>query len=159
MHTMRGKLRLLALSVGLSLALAGCASRPAAAPAAPVPAATPTPPASPPTPHRNPTGPADEATLKQYRTWINEARAKHPYADSADRMYAVMMCESRGQASIVNPFGPYKGLFQYGGPTWSDKWNTYRTADIFDAKSQIFATALAWSLKMQSHWGCYKKTA
>jgi hypothetical protein len=152
----RRPLRLLALGAGLSIALAACATKPAAAPTPPpTPAAS----ATPKPPHRNPTGPVNDATLKQYRAWINEARVKHPYADSADRMYAVMMCESRGQTTIVNPFGPYKGLFQYGGPTWNDKWNTYRDNDILDAKSQIFATALAWSLKMQSHWGCYKKTS
>ena len=44
--------------------------------------------------------------LDQYRTWISEARAEHPYPESADRMYAVMMCESGGQADIVNPAGP-----------------------------------------------------
>ena len=96
--------------------------------------------------------------LKQYRTWIGEARAKYGYTESADRMYAVMMCESGGRAAIVNPAGPYKGLFQYSPLTWNGPWNTYRDQGILDAKAQVFATALAWSLKMQRQWGCYKKT-
>lgn len=73
-------------------------------------------------------------------------------------MYAVMMCESRGKAGIINPYGGYIGLFQYAPATWSDTWNIYKDGGIKDARSQIFATALAWKLKMQSHWGCYKKT-
>lgn len=142
-------MRRITLVIGLSLALTACASTKPAAPAA-----TPAPAAS-----TNPRAPATEATLKQYRDWISEARAKHKYADSEARMYAVMMCESGGRAGVVNPVGPYSGLFQYAVPTWKDKWNTYAGGGILDAKSQIFATALAWSLKMQSHWGCYKKTA
>jgi hypothetical protein len=73
-------------------------------------------------------------------------------------MYAVMMCESGGKASIVNTAGPYKGLFQYSPLTWNGPWNTYRDQGILDPKAQVFATALAWSLKMQRQWGCYKKT-
>ena len=151
-HSMPARLRRISLAIGLSLALAACASSKPAAPAAtPAPAA--------PAASTNPRAPATEATLKQYRAWIAEARAKHPYADSEARMNAVMMCESGGRAGVVNPVGPYSGLFQYAVPTWKDKWNTYAGGGILDAKSQIFATALAWSLKMQSHWGCYKKTA
>jgi len=142
-----------AIAIGLSLALAACATKPST-PAAPTPEAAVTPP-----PITNPRAAPDEATLKIYRAWIGEARAKHKYADSESRMYAVMMCESGGRAGVVNPVGPYSGLFQYAVPTWKDKWNTYADGGILDAKSQIFATALAWSLKMQSHWGCYKKTA
>ena len=74
-------------------------------------------------------------------------------------MYAVMMCESTGRLAIVNPAGPYTGLFQYVAGTWNDTWNTYRSAGMLDPKAQIFATALAWSLNMQNHWGCYGKTA
>ena len=151
-HSTRWTFLQAALACALSLALAACAS---SAPAAPKPAApTPAPAAS-----TNPRASASEATLKQYRDWIGQARAKHPYTDSEARMYAVMMCESGGRAGVVNPIGPYSGLFQYAVPTWKDKWNTYAAGGILDAKSQIFATALAWSLKMQSHWGCYKKTA
>jgi len=98
-----------------------------------------------------------DAALAQYQTWIEEARIEHPYPESEARMYAVMMCESGGNAAIVNPAGPYNGLFQYVGGTWSGDWNLYRDADIFDARAQIFATALAWSLGMQSHWGCYTR--
>ena len=73
-------------------------------------------------------------------------------------MYAVMMCESGGRAAIINPVGPYKGLFQYSPLTWNGPWNTYKADGILDPKAQVFATALAWSLKMQRQWGCYKKT-
>lgn len=100
-------------------------------------------------------GPVDEQTLAQYRAWIHEARQAHPYADSEERMYAVMMCESRGQASIVNPAGPYSGLFQYSTATWNGAWNTYRDQGVLNARAQIFATALAWQRNMQRQWGCY----
>jgi hypothetical protein len=96
-----------------------------------------------------------EAALAQYRVWIGEARTLHSYPDSVQRMYDVMMCESGGQAGIVNPAGPYSGLFQYAGGTWNGDWNTYRENNILDPRSQIFATALAWSLNMQGQWGCY----
>jgi len=99
---------------------------------------------------------ATEESLAMYRFWIREARELHPYAESEDRMYAVMMCESGGNASIVNPAGPYTGLFQYSDETWRGAWNTYRDGEITEAQAQIFATALAWSLNMQSHWGCYR---
>lgn len=99
----------------------------------------------------------EDAGLDQLRAWIGEARRKHPYADSADRMYAVMMCESNGQAKVVNPAGPYYGLFQYSRQTWNADWNAYRNEDILDPKAQIFATALAWQRGMQGQWGCYKR--
>jgi hypothetical protein len=113
--------------------------------------------ATPTAPRASATGPVDEQTLNQYRNWIDEARATHPYADSADRMYAVMMCESRGQAGIVNPAGPYSGLFQYSSATWNGAWNQYRNQSILDARAQIFATALAWRNNMQGQWGCYSR--
>ena len=97
-------------------------------------------------------------TSTQYRIWISEARAAHPYPESEDRMHAVMMCESGGNAEAVNPAGPYIGLFQYVEGTWNGDWNSYREAGRRDARAQIFATALAWSLGMQSHWGCYSRT-
>ncbi len=102
-------------------------------------------------------GAGDEQNLDQYRAWIREARERHPYPESEERMYAVMMCESGGDAVIVNPAGPYSGLFQYSPATWSGDWNTYRNEDILDPRAQIFATALAWSNGMQSQWGCYSR--
>jgi len=98
-----------------------------------------------------------DAALDQYRTWISEARTLHPYSDSEARMFEVMMCESGGNADIVNPAGPYSGLFQYANGTWNGEWNTYRDNPITDARAQIFATALAWSRNMQSQWGCYTR--
>lgn len=94
----------------------------------------------------------------QYRIWIAEARETHPYPESVEKMHAVMMCESGGRADIINPAGPYSGLFQYSASTWSGDWNHYRDTDILDARAQIFATALAWSKDMQSHWGCYHRS-
>lgn len=94
-------------------------------------------------------------SLAQYKAWIAEARAKHPYADSEQRMYDVMMCESGGNAKIVNRAGPYSGLFQYATGTWNGGWNEYRSENVLDARAQIFATALAWQKKMQRQWGCY----
>ena len=95
-----------------------------------------------------------EQTLAQYRAWIHEARQAHPYADSEERMYAVMMCESRGRAAVVSPAG-HSGLFQYSRATWNGSWNTYRDQGILNARAQIFATALAWQRNMQRQWGCY----
>ena len=109
-----------------------------------------------PTPARTPI--SEEDRDAQYRAWISEARAAHPYPESEDKMYAVMMCESGGNAEIVNPAGPYTGLFQYVAGTWNGDWNDYRDASIKDARAQIFATALAWNLGMQSHWGCYNRS-
>jgi OOP family OmpA-OmpF porin len=128
------------------------------APAPAVPTAAPA--AAPPTaeaaaPARSRRTGVGEETLAQYRAWIAEARAKHAYSDSEDRMLKVMMCESGGNASIVNPAGPYTGLFQYRTDTWNGAWNTYRAEGIKDAHAQIFATALAWQRGMQRHWGCY----
>jgi hypothetical protein len=123
-------------AIALSLALTACASS--------TPAGRPTSPATP---------------LEQYRAWIHDARLKHPYAESEARMYAVMMCESGGRPLIVNPAGPYTGLFQYVDRTWNDTWNIYRARGIKNPEAQILATALAWSLNKQSHWGCYRKTA
>jgi hypothetical protein len=120
---------------------------------APTPSSTPTPStqgsASP-----SSRGPVDEQTLNQYRAWIHEARVTHPYPDSEDRMYAVMMCESRGQATLVAAAG-YSGLFQYSPATWRGAWNAYSNQSILDPRAQIFATALAWHNHMQGQWGCY----
>lgn len=144
------------------------ASAAASAPAAPSPppavAAAPAAPASAASVAKAPTTSAkparaavDPETLARYRGWIDEARIKHPYPDTADRMVAVMLCESKGNAAIVNKAGPYSGLFQYGTPLWKGNWNLYRSEDVLDPKAQIFATALAWSKKMQRSWGCYTK--
>lgn len=104
-------------------------------------------------------GAVDEQTLNQYRAWIREARQTHPYAESEDRMVALMMCESRGQAALVNPSGPYSGLFQYSSSTWRGAWNSYRDQSILDPRAQIFATALAWQRHMQTQWGdCYTRS-
>jgi len=104
-------------------------------------------------------GAVGEQTLDQYRAWIHEARQTHPYADSEERMVALMMCESRGQAALVNPAGPNSGLFQYSSATWRGAWNTYRDQSILDPRAQISATALAWQRHMQGQWGgCYTQS-
>ena len=102
---------------------------------------------------------ASKATLDQYRAWMVEARAMYPYPQSVDKMYRVMMCESTGNARASGGGGRWLGLFQYAPTTWRGKWNPYRNNSIWDAKSQIFATAKAWSIRMQSHWSCYYHTA
>src|SRR5215203_32878 len=100
-----------------------------------------------------------QSTLNQYRAWMVEARAKYPYPQSIDKMYRVMMCESGGNASVSSPSGTYKGLFQYHTNTWRGNWNPYRNMSLWDAKTQIFATAKAWNVGMQSHWSCYYITS
>jgi hypothetical protein len=93
-------------------------------------------------------------TYEQLRVWIEEARTLHPYPDSTDKMWRVMMCESSGNPNAVGA-GIYHGLFQYLPGTWAGGWNPYRNNSIWDARSQVFATARAWSLGMQRHWSCY----
>lgn len=93
--------------------------------------------------------------LAQYRAWMVEAKAMYPYPQSIDKMYRVMMCESSGNPKASGGRGAWLGLFQYARGTWGGRWNPYRNNNIFDAKSQIFATAKAWSIGMQSHWSCY----
>jgi hypothetical protein len=100
---------------------------------------------------------ANVRTLEQYRAWMVEARQMYPYPQSIDKMYKVMMCESGGNAQASGGGGRWLGLFQYAPATWRGKWNPYRNNSIRDAKSQIFATAKAWSIGMQSHWSCYYK--
>ena len=100
-----------------------------------------------------------QSTLNQYRAWMVEARAKYPYPQSVDKMYRVMMCESGGNASVSSPGGTYKGLFQYHTNTWRGNWNPYRNMSLWDAKTQIFATAKAWNVGMQSLWSCYYITS
>jgi hypothetical protein len=41
--------------------------------------------------------PAD--ALTQYRYWMDEARALHPYPEDIEQMWAVMICESKGDPS------------------------------------------------------------
>jgi hypothetical protein len=98
---------------------------------------------------------AGTTTLQQYRAWMVEAKAMYPYPQSVDKMYRVMICESSGNPRAVGAGGLYYGLFQYYTPTWRGSWNPYRNQSIYDAKAQIFATAKAWSIGMQRHWGCY----
>jgi hypothetical protein len=100
------------------------------------------------------TGASTRPTHAQLRQWMEEARALHPYPESVDKMWRVMMCESGGNPSVVGS-GRYIGLFQYLPGTWSGGWNPYRNSSIWDARSQVFATARAWSVGMQNHWSCY----
>lgn len=95
------------------------------------------------------------STRAQYRQWMEEARAMYPYRESVDKMWSVMMCESGGNAGASGGGGAWLGLFQYVPSTWRGTWNPYRDASIWDAKSQIFATAKAWSNGKQSWWSCY----
>jgi hypothetical protein len=95
----------------------------------------------------------------QYRAWMADAKQMYPYRQSLDKMYRVMMCESSGYAHASGGGGAWLGLFQYAPTTWHGSWNPYRHNSIYDAKSQIYATAKAWSIGMQSHWSCYYITA
>lgn len=97
--------------------------------------------------------------VSQYRQWIADARAMYPYPQSADKMYRTMLCESGGNPGAVSPGGTYQGLFQYAYATWRGNWNPYRGNSRFDARSEIFATAKAWSIGMQGQWSCYYITA
>ena len=85
---------------------------------------------------------------------MGEARAVHPYAESVEVMWEVMLCESSGQANQVT--GGYYGLFQYAADTWSGDWNPYRASPILDPQAQIFATAKAWHDGNQHWWSCYQ---
>ena len=95
------------------------------------------------------------STMDQYRLWMEEARLMYPYKQGIDKMWSVMMCESGGNARASGGGGSWLGLFQYAPGTWGGSWNPYRGNSIWDARSQIFATAKAWSIGMQSHWSCY----
>lgn len=120
------------------------------------PVAPPAPPA-PPAPTAVPAQTGATSTRALYRQWMEEARAMYPYRESIDKMWSVMMCESGGNASASGGGGAWLGLFQYAPATWRGSWNPYRNNSIWDAKSQIFATAKAWSIGMQSAWTCYYK--
>jgi hypothetical protein len=115
----------------------------------------PTPTTPPPTPAPAPTPPLDPtaAAAAAYRAWMEEARALHPYVESVEQMWAVMICESSGDAAVVA--GAHQGLFQYSAETWGGAWNPYRDLPILDPRAQIFATAKAWQDGHQSWWGCY----
>jgi uncharacterized protein YgiM (DUF1202 family) len=135
------------------------------APKAPVPTptaktvrATPTTPTTPNRPATPTAGvaPAGAASTRaQYRQWMEEARAMYPYRESIDKMWSVMMCESGGNPGASGGGGAWLGLFQYAPSTWRGSWNPYRSSSIWDAKSQIYATAKAWSIGMQRAWTCY----
>jgi hypothetical protein len=101
--------------------------------------------------------PARSESLTQYRQWIAEARVMYPYKEPASRMYKVMMCESGGDRFAVGG-GRWYGLFQYVPGTWRGAWNPYRASSLNDSRAQIFATAKAWSIGMQSAWSCYYLT-
>src|SRR3954463_10463540 len=94
-----------------------------------------------------------------YRSWMVDARKLYPYPQSVDKMYRVMLCESGGNARASGGGGAWLGLFQYAPRTWRGAWNPYRASSIWDARSQIYATAKAWRLGMQRQWSCYFKTA
>ncbi len=119
--------------------------------------ATPTTAAAPAAPTAVPTHSGATSTRALYRQWMEEARAMYPYRESIDKMWSVMMCESGGNASASGGGGAWLGLFQYAPATWRGSWNPYRNNSIWDAKSQIFATAKAWSIGMQGAWTCYYK--
>lgn len=98
--------------------------------------------------------PASYATpLEQYRAWMDQARAAHPYPDPIEVMWEVMICESSGDPQAIT--GANQGLFQYDSATWAGDWNPYRDQPILDPRAQIFATAKAWADGNQHWWSCY----
>jgi hypothetical protein len=101
-----------------------------------------------------PTALSSDTPSDQYRAWMDEARIRHPYSESVEQMWEVMLCESSGDPDLVA--GPYHGLFQYAQETWAGDWNPYRDRPILDPQAQIFATAKAWHDGYQSWWGCYR---
>jgi hypothetical protein len=105
-----------------------------------------------PTPAPTPTA-APATAHEQYRAWMEEARALHPYTEPTDAMWAVMICESTGNPGVI--MGDHHGLFQYSSATWAGDWNPYRDQPILDPHAQIFATAKAWQDGYQHWWGCY----
>ena len=109
--------------------------------------------------HPSVAGAASKSTLDQYRVWMADAKARYPYPQSLDKMWRVMMCESGGNLMASGGNGKWLGPYQYAPTTWRGSWNPYRNNSIWDAKSQIYATAKAWSIGMQSHWSCYYITA
>lgn len=121
--------------------------------AIPQPAAKPTP--QPPAQPAAPVPPSTTSSKSQYRQWVEEARTMYPYKQSVDKMWSVMQCESGGNPRASGGGGRYIGLFQYAPATWGGGWNPYRGSSIYDGKSQIFATAKAWSIGMQGSWSCY----
>ena len=92
---------------------------------------------------------------QDYRALMEQARLQYPYAESVDKMWQVMQCESSGNPNISDASGLHFGLFQYNPTTWAGDWNPYHDADIYDARAQIFATAKAWHDGNQGWWGCY----
>jgi hypothetical protein len=172
MRVQRGRgPRVSALALGLCMLIGGCAApRPieqahtaVVLPTETLPLGyTPLPfqlarPTDPPTrtaPTAPPPMPASVDQRSQYERWIVEARAAHPYPETAEHMLHVMICESSGNAATIA--GPYHGLFQYLPSTWAGDWNPYRDQPILDARAQIFATAKAWQEGYQSWWGCYQ---
>jgi len=83
------------------------------------------------------------ASWEKHHQWmpiIKVAAAK--YHVKADGMYRMMMRESGGQL-YAGSSSSFKGLFQYYTGTWSASWNPWRSDNIYDGSSQIFATAYA----------------
>lgn len=70
-----------------------------------------------------------------YRAWMEEARLVHPYSESLETMWAVMIGESSGDATVVA--GEYHGLFQYSRATWAGTWNPYRDQPILDPRPDL----------------------
>ena len=83
------------------------------------------------------------ASWESNRQWmpiIEVAAAR--YHVNADGIYRMMMRESGGQ-QFAGSSTSFKGLFQYYTGTWNASWNPWRQDNIYDASSQIFATAYA----------------
>ena len=92
------------------------------------------------------------ASQGPYKDLINAAALQ--YGVDGTELMSVMLCESGGNPNSTSAGGKYIGLFQYTQDFWDGGWNSYRAGGIRDPHSQIYATALAWSLGWRGRWGC-----
>lgn len=85
----------------------------------------------------------------RYNSTVIAAAIKYSY--SANSICNLMMYESMGRASVVNPNGHY-GLFQYDPSAFESdaKAAGYSGADIFDPTAQIYAAT--WALTHGKSW-------
>jgi len=87
----------------------------------------------------------------RYNDIVSSAAAK--YSVDANSLCTLMMKESNGNASSVNPDG-YYGLFQYNGDFWASASAKagYGGASWSDPTAQIYTTAYCFSHGLSNRW-------
>ena len=90
----------------------------------------------------------------QYMTYLNEAAAQ--YSVPADKLQAVMNCESGGNINSSGGGGMYKGLFQFDASTWAH--TDYASRSILDPEAQILAAASLWAYRAEKWPICSRGT-